>query len=213
MSEPRSFRRHFPDGRYPATTTIATPIGLTGARVEVEAVAAVGEKTIAESDRTYRGLPGQDPYSQAVKVAIESNEGSWLRRFTRPSYPEDVDRSRIGLELEQLDELGHLVFLSSQAPFDAGGDLVGEGDAAAQARQVFANVAGIAEACGGKLSGIVQIDFYLEGAQYYEDFNAGRIRACEQGYPDKNWSAGSGISGRSLVPGTLVEMEAIGAMG
>jgi enamine deaminase RidA (YjgF/YER057c/UK114 family) len=56
---------------------------------------------------------------------------------------------------------GRLLLLSGQGPLDARGQLVGAGDAAAQTRQIFANLRALVEAAGGTLASIVELTIYV----------------------------------------------------
>ena len=56
---------------------------------------------------------------------------------------------------------GRLLFLSGQGPIDRDGQLVGPGDIAAQARQVFANLQALVEAAGGTLASIVELNIFV----------------------------------------------------
>jgi enamine deaminase RidA (YjgF/YER057c/UK114 family) len=53
------------------------------------------------------------------------------------------------------------LFVAGQVPVDADGNLVGEGDAEAQADQALANLALVIAAGGGDLSGVVKTTVYL----------------------------------------------------
>jgi len=54
-----------------------------------------------------------------------------------------------------------IVFVSGQVPLDAGGNLVGEGDVPAQARQVFENLSTALEAAGASWSNVVKLNFFV----------------------------------------------------
>jgi enamine deaminase RidA (YjgF/YER057c/UK114 family) len=203
---------HFKPGEGPATTTMAVSVGLPGSAILVQAVAADGPRQLVISDAAYTHSPDGDRYAQAVKVRITSHEGSYLQRFTWPSYPSDADRTALGLELERQQSLGYIVFLSSQAPLDRDGNLVDRADVGAQTRQVFENIRTICEAAGGSFSDILQVDIYVDSAESYPGFNEMRVRFSEEHYPDKNWFCGSGVSGTSLVEGAKVEIESVAAI-
>lgn len=53
------------------------------------------------------------------------------------------------------------LFVAGQVPVDSGGQVVGEGDAEAQAVQVLTNLMRVIEAAGGDLSGVVKTTVYL----------------------------------------------------
>lgn len=66
---------------------------------------------------------------------------------------------------------GGFLYLAGQGPFDADGALVGAGSVAAQARQVFANLAAVAEAAGGSLRDAVRVGAYLSDIADFEAFD------------------------------------------
>ena len=205
------FAEHLP-GRQIALTTVVVPVGLPGVLTLVEAIAADGPREIVHTDAAPSTSPDGAVYAQAVKVPISSIEGSFLRRLTWPTYPADVDRSAIGLELAKVYPLGNIVFLSSQGPFDSSGRLVGRGDVGAQTRKVFENMRAVVGAAGGRFSDIAQVDFYLDHPSNYPAFNEQRVRFCEENVPDKNWFCGSGMTGAPVAEGAQIEIESIAAV-
>jgi reactive intermediate/imine deaminase len=56
---------------------------------------------------------------------------------------------------------GPLVVVSGQVPLDAGGGLVGAGDALEQARQVFRNMQAALAAAGASMSDVVKLTVFL----------------------------------------------------
>jgi len=54
-----------------------------------------------------------------------------------------------------------IVFLSGQVPLDAAGNLVGEGDFAAQVRQVFENLTAALAAADASWSDVVKLDYFV----------------------------------------------------
>ncbi len=59
-----------------------------------------------------------------------------------------------------------LVFVAGQEPEDEAGNLVGEGDLAAQARQVFANVGRALAAAGAGPDQVAKITIYVVGYRH-----------------------------------------------
>src|SRR5437868_7275510 len=57
--------------------------------------------------------------------------------------------------------VGRIVFLSGQVPLDAAGNLVGEGDFAAQVRQVFENLTATLAAADVSWSDVVKLDYFV----------------------------------------------------
>lgn len=67
---------------------------------------------------------------------------------------------------------GGMVFLSGQIPLDpASGALVGEGDVAAQTRQVMANLAAVLEAAGLALDDVCKTTIYLSDLADFQVVN------------------------------------------
>lgn len=66
---------------------------------------------------------------------------------------------------------GGFLHLSGQGPYDASGALVGEGSIEAQVRQVFANLAAVAEAAGGSLQNAVRCGIYLSDLAHFDAFD------------------------------------------
>ena len=56
---------------------------------------------------------------------------------------------------------GRMVFLSGQVALDPSGKLVGAGDLATQARQVFANLKAALEAAGTDFAHVLKLTFYM----------------------------------------------------
>ena len=54
-----------------------------------------------------------------------------------------------------------IVFISGQVPLDAAGNLVGEGDFAAQVRQVFENLSAALAAADVDWSDVVKLDYFV----------------------------------------------------
>ena len=56
---------------------------------------------------------------------------------------------------------GRIVYISGQVPLDAAGRLVGEGDFAAQVRQVFENLTAALEAADASWDDVVKLDYFV----------------------------------------------------
>jgi 2-iminobutanoate/2-iminopropanoate deaminase len=66
-------------------------------------------------------------------------------------------------------ESGQLLYISGQVAWDTNGNIVGKGDARAQARQVFQNLRQVLQAAGGDLRDLMKITTYITKI---EDFPA-----------------------------------------
>ena len=72
---------------------------------------------------------------------------------------------------------------SGQAAIDKHGNLVGVGDFAAQAEQVFANLAEVLEAGGSSLAQVIKVTIYLTDMARFPDIVALRERYFTPPYP------------------------------
>lgn len=99
---------------------------------------------------------------------------------------------------------GNLVFMSGQIPLDpATGAPVG-GSFADQARQVFSNLAAVAQAAGGDLSQVVRVTLYLTDLARFGEVNEVMAQFFEPPYP-----ARATVEVSALPRGVDVEADAI----
>ena len=99
---------------------------------------------------------------------------------------------------------GNTVYLSGQIPLDPhSGELV-TGDIAAQIRQVFDNLAAVAEAAGGSLDNAVKLTVYLTDLGDFSTVNKIMAEYFSEPYPAR---AAVGVA--SLPRHTEIEAEAI----
>ncbi|MCP5092331.1 MAG: RidA family protein [Gammaproteobacteria bacterium] len=99
---------------------------------------------------------------------------------------------------------GGLIFLSGQIPLLAGTMEVAEGDFEARARQVFLNLAAVAEAAGGSLNDVVKLTIFLTDLDNFATVNSVMEDFFEQPFPAR---AAVGVA--SLPKGVDVEADAI----
>ena len=101
---------------------------------------------------------------------------------------------------------GTPVFIAGQVATDAAGNVVGEGDAGAQAEQVMANLKTVVEACGGTMDDIVKINVYVTDLAYRPAVGAARLKHFKEGgYPASTFVVVSSLA----TPQFLVEIEAV----
>ncbi|GAA3578408.1 RidA family protein [Kribbella ginsengisoli] len=74
---------------------------------------------------------------------------------------------------------GRWVAISGQVAFDAEGKLVGEGDAGAQAQQVFANLERCLKAAGATFADVLKLNFFVTDVAYLP-----AIRVARDAYVD-----------------------------
>ena len=99
---------------------------------------------------------------------------------------------------------GKLVFLSGQIPLQPNTMTVVDGDFEARARQVFKNLAAVAEAAGGSLDNVVKLTIFLTDLDNFATVNAVMEDFFTEPYPAR---AAVGVA--SLPKGVDVEADAI----
>ena len=100
---------------------------------------------------------------------------------------------------------GRTVYIAGQVALDAKGQLVGEGDLAAQTRQVFANLETALKAAGASFNDVVKTNYYLRDASQVQV-----IRDVRGKYFTKELPASTLVEVSRLAnPGFLVEIEVV----
>ena len=100
---------------------------------------------------------------------------------------------------------GRLIALSGQVAFDENGDLVGTGDPAAQARQVFENLRRCLAAAGAGFDDVVKLTYFVTDVAYLP-----AVRAVRDQYIDvERRPASTAVQVVALIrPELLLEVEA-----
>ncbi|MDO4640880.1 MAG: RidA family protein [Neisseria sp.] len=105
----------------------------------------------------------------------------------------------------QAVRVGDTVYMSGQIPLDpASMTVVGSGNFASEAHQVFKNLQAVAEAAGGTLDDIVKLNAYLTDLSNFATFNEIMSQYFSQPFPAR---AAVGVA--SLPKGVQVEAEAV----
>jgi enamine deaminase RidA (YjgF/YER057c/UK114 family) len=105
---------------------------------------------------------------------------------------------------------GRLVFVSGQVAIDGEGRLVGEGDFAAQATQVFRNLTAVLATAGCTLKDVVRFGTYLTRSEDFATFTAWRKEHYPRLFPDGVYPPNTGVVVTALArPGLLLEVEAM----
>ncbi|MGW7407815.1 RidA family protein [Streptomyces sp. NPDC054833] len=100
---------------------------------------------------------------------------------------------------------GRFVAVSGQLPLDEEGRLVGEGDPAAQAHQVFENLRRCLAAAGATFENVVKLTYFVTDMAYMPAIRAARAAHI----PDDRLPAASAVQVAALVgPQFLMEIEA-----
>ncbi len=111
--------------------------------------------------------------------------------------------------ISQAVQVGDTIYVSGQGPLDSEGQLVGEGDMAAQSRQVFANIRAVLVEAGATMDDVVKITSFITDTSRYAEYSAARAETFPNHIP-----ASSTVTVADLViPGMLVEVEAIAVVG
>ncbi|MDK1345038.1 RidA family protein [Streptomyces sp. 378] len=100
---------------------------------------------------------------------------------------------------------GRFVSIAGQLPLDEQGRLVGEGDPAAQARQVFENLRRCLAAAGATFDDVVKLTYFVTDMAHMSAVRAARAEHI----PDDRLPAASAVQVAALVrPEFLPEIEA-----
>ena len=99
---------------------------------------------------------------------------------------------------------GNTVYLSGQIPLDPKTMELVKGDIRAQIRQVFDNLAAVAEAAGGSLANAVRISVYLTDLANFPIVNEIMKEYCKEPFP-----ARAAIGVAQLPRGAAVEVDGI----
>jgi len=104
---------------------------------------------------------------------------------------------------------GGVVYVAGQVAVDDVGELVGEGDALAQARRVYANIDAVLRAAGSDLSRLLKVTVFLTDMANLEAASQARREVV----PRDAYPASTAVEVRSLAdPRWLIEVEAVAAL-
>jgi reactive intermediate/imine deaminase len=105
---------------------------------------------------------------------------------------------------------GRVIFISGQVPLNTDGELVGEGNFEAQARQVFANLSAALEAAGAGWSDVVKLNYFLTKIG-----ELATVRTIRDEYVDTEQPPASTLVQVSALfrPEAMVEIEAVAIKG
>jgi 2-iminobutanoate/2-iminopropanoate deaminase len=98
------------------------------------------------------------------------------------------------------------IYLSGQVPFDAEGNLVGEGDFAGQAEQVFRNIESALAAAGTDFAHVVKLGMYLRDMSNLGVLREVRDRFIDRGNPPTSTLVE--VSG-FIRPAIMLEVDAV----
>ncbi len=121
--------------------------------------------------------------------------------ISTPSAPDAIG------PYSQAVKVGNTVWLSGQIPLDPETMEIVDGDAGAQATQVFRNLEAVADAAGGSLNDAVKINISLTDLDDFAAVNEVMSRFLAEPYP-----ARACVQVAALPRGAAVEIEAILAL-
>ncbi len=108
-------------------------------------------------------------------------------------------------------EGGKLIVLSGQISLNAAGELVGQGDFAAQTRQVFVNIGLALEAVGASYADIIKLTYYI--VDYKGEYRQTLLDIRDEFIPTTNSPASTLIGIQTLaLPDLIIEIEATAAI-
>ena len=128
-----------------------------------------------------------------------------MRKVLQPtSIPDPRPRYSQGI----LAEGKRLLFIAGQTAVDAGGNVVGKGDAAAQAEQVLKNMKAVLDEAGASFADLVKITTYITDPRFRDDINPARLKYMGDNPPGSTLVVVAGLAN----PDFLVEIEAIAVL-
>ena len=104
---------------------------------------------------------------------------------------------------------GNTVYIAGMVAQDENGNVVGEGDAEAQTRQIWRNIEVAVQAAGGSLADIVKTTTYVTGIEH-----APAVRAVRSGlFPSNPPTSTLLVVSELANPAYVVEIESIAVVG
>ena len=104
---------------------------------------------------------------------------------------------------------GNTLYIAGQIARNAKGEVIGTGDARAQAKQVFANLEVAVKAGGGSKEDIVSITTYLVSREHIPAYREARVAFFGENPPTSTLLIISGLA----MPELLIEVSAIAVLG
>ncbi len=129
--------------------------------------------------------------------------------ITSDQAPRPIGAYSVGMSVNA----GKLVYVAGQVALDTGGNLVGPGDAAAQTKQVLANIGAILASAGAGFSDVVEFTTYVVGRESVQQFIAGRTEVYPDIFPNGDYPPNTLLVVDGLVrEDFLVEIKAVAAL-
>ena len=107
-----------------------------------------------------------------------------------------------------------LIVVAGQVPIDIDGNLVGEGDVAAQTPVVFDNIGAVLNGSGATWADVVEITYYVVGRENVKPFIDARAAIFDKIFPDSRYPPATllvvgGLANEKF----LLEVSALAAIG
>ena len=120
----------------------------------------------------------------------------------------------IGLYAQALQaQPQELLFIAGQVSINAGGTLVGNGDVAAQTRQIFRNIGAILESVGADFSNVLEFTTYVVGRDAIQPFIKTRSELFATLYPESDYPPNTLLVVAGLVrEDYLVEIKSVAGL-
>ncbi len=108
---------------------------------------------------------------------------------------------------------GRLLYVAGQVGVNVEGNLVGQGDAAAQTRQALQNIGHVLAAAGAGFSNVVEFTTYVVGRESVQGFIDGRNQVFPDIFPNGDFPPNTLLVVHGLVREEfLVEIKAVAAL-
>lgn len=141
-----------------------------------------------------------------MRKLIESSGTQSHRPMTRKVIQTDKAPAPVGPYNQAIAASGQMIFVAGQIPLDpASGQIVGEGDVAAQTEQAIANLTAILAAAGATLDNVVKTSVFLKDMNDFAAMNA----VYGQHFGDETAPARACVEVARLPKDVLVEIECI----
>ena len=131
------------------------------------------------------------------------------RLINPPSAPQPIGAYSLAAEASG----SRLLFLAGQVAMDASGNVVGQGDAAAQTRQVFENLGQVLSGAGATFNNVVEFTTYVVGRSSVQPFIEARSEIFPNIFPDGDYPTNTLLIVDGLVrEELLVEVKAVAVL-
>ena len=132
------------------------------------------------------------------------------RRLINPaSAPQPIGAYSLAAEASG----GKLLFLAGQVAMDASGNVVGQGDAASQTRQVFENLGQVLSGAGASFNNVVEFTTYVVGRSSVQPFIQARSEIFLKLFPNGDYPTNTLLIVDGLVrEELLVEVKAVAVL-